>query len=43
LEPTSPLRTADDVTRTVRTMVDGGHRAAATVSQTPAHYTPHKL
>ena len=42
LEPTSPLRTADDVTRTVRTMVDGGHRAAATVSQTPAHYTPHK-
>ena len=42
LEPTSPLRTADDVTRTVQTLVDGNHAAAATVSPTPAHYTPHK-
>ncbi len=42
LEPTSPLRRPEDVERTVRTMVDGGHPAAATVSPTPAHYTPHK-
>jgi CMP-N,N'-diacetyllegionaminic acid synthase len=42
LEPTSPLRTADDLTRTVQTLVDGNHAAAATVSPTPAHYTPHK-
>jgi CMP-N,N'-diacetyllegionaminic acid synthase len=42
LEPTSPLRTAADITRTVQTLVAGGHRAAATVSPTPAHFTPHK-
>ncbi len=42
LEPTSPLRTAEDVTRTVDTLVEGGHAAAATVSPTPAHFTPHK-
>lgn len=42
LEPTSPLRTDEDVTRTVQALVDGQHAAAATVSPTPAHYTPHK-
>lgn len=42
LEPTSPLRTADDVRRTVETLVAGNHAAAATVSPTPAHFTPHK-
>ncbi len=42
LEPTSPLRTAEDVTRTVDTLIEGGHAAAATVSPTPAHFTPHK-
>lgn len=42
LEPTSPLRTPDDVERTLWALIDGGHRAAATVSPTPAHYTPHK-
>lgn len=42
LEPTSPMRRAQDVERTVRTMLEGGHAAAATVSRTPAHYTPHK-
>ncbi len=42
LEPTSLLRTADDVERTLWALIDGGHRAAATVSPTPAHYTPHK-
>ncbi len=42
LEPTSPLRTAADMERTVATVVDGHHAAAATVSPTPAHFTPHK-
>ncbi len=42
LEPTSPLRQPEDVERTVRTMLDGGHAAAATVSRNPAHYTPEK-
>ncbi|MDP6564268.1 MAG: acylneuraminate cytidylyltransferase family protein [Alphaproteobacteria bacterium] len=42
LEPTSPLRRADDITRTVRALLDGGHKAAATVCPTPAHFTPHK-
>lgn len=42
LEPTSPCRRPDDVTRTVDTLLDGAHWAAATVSRTPASYTPHK-
>lgn len=42
LEPTSPLRTPHDVETTVRSMVDGNYAAAATVSPTPAHFTPHK-
>lgn len=42
LEPTSPLRRAEDIERTVATMLDEGAAAAATVSRTPAHYTPHK-
>lgn len=42
LEPTSPLRRAEDVERTVAVLVEGGHPAAATVSVAPAHFTPHK-
>ncbi len=42
LEPTSPMRRPADVERTVRALIDGNHAAAATVSRTPAHYTPHK-
>jgi CMP-N,N'-diacetyllegionaminic acid synthase len=42
LEPTSPLRRAEDVTRTVETLLSGNHAAAATVSRTPAHYAPEK-
>ena len=43
LEPTSPLRRPEDITSTVRSL--GGESncaAAATVSRTPAHFTPHK-
>lgn len=42
LEPTSPLRRVEDVERTVAALIEGGHRAAATVSEAPAHFTPHK-
>jgi CMP-N-acetylneuraminic acid synthetase len=43
LQPTSPFRTAEDVERTVRALVDGGHQAATTVSRVPGHFTPHKI
>lgn len=42
LEPTSPLRRPEDVELTVRRLVEQGSAAAATISPTPAHYTPHK-
>jgi CMP-N-acetylneuraminic acid synthetase len=42
LEPTSPLRGGADLAATMTALVDGGHRTAATVSPTPAHFTPHK-
>lgn len=45
LEPTSPMRTEGDVERTLRALLDGPPPAptsAATVSPTPAHFTPHK-
>jgi CMP-N,N'-diacetyllegionaminic acid synthase len=42
LEPTSPLRRPEDVERTLRALLKVGAPAAATVSPTPAHYTPHK-
>lgn len=43
LQPTSPFRKPEDVERTVRALVEGGHRAAATVSRVPGHFTPHKI
>jgi CMP-N-acetylneuraminic acid synthetase len=42
LEPTSPLRRAHDIEATLNALVATGARAAATVSPTPAHFTPHK-
>lgn len=43
LQPTTPLRRNEDVERTVRAMVDGGHRAAAAISRLPGHYVPEKI
>lgn len=43
LQPTTPLRRAADVERTVRALLDGRHRAAATVSRVPGHYAPEKI
>jgi CMP-N-acetylneuraminic acid synthetase len=42
LQPTTPLRVAADVERTVRTMIDGEFDSAATVSAIPAHLRPER-
>jgi len=42
LEPTSPLRQPQDLSATVEAVVAGDHASAATVSPTPAHFSPHK-
>lgn len=43
LQPTTPLRTPEEVERTVRVLVEGNHQAAATVSRVPGHFTPQKI
>ena len=42
LEPTSPLRRPSDISKTVDALLENDSDAAATVSQAPAHFTPHK-
>jgi len=42
LEPTSPMRRVEDIRRTLDTVIEGHYPAAATVSPTPAHFTPNK-
>jgi CMP-N-acetylneuraminic acid synthetase len=42
LEPTSPLRRGEDLAATVKALLDGAHKSAATVSPAPAHFTPQK-
>lgn len=42
LEPTSPLRLPSDLNDVMAMLVEGPHDGAATVSPTPAHFTPHK-
>jgi CMP-N-acetylneuraminic acid synthetase len=42
LEPSCPLRTAEDVTRTIDAMLAGGHAAAATISRTPSRWNAFK-
>lgn len=43
LQPTSPLRTVEDVERALRTMLEGSYLSAVTVGQTPSHFAPEKL
>lgn len=43
LQPTTPFRTAEDVTSTLDAMLAGDYRAATTVSRIPGHYAPEKL
>jgi CMP-N,N'-diacetyllegionaminic acid synthase len=40
LQPTTPLRRPLEVERTVRTLVEGGHQAAATVGRVPGDFAP---
>ena len=42
LEPTSPMRLAEDVTQTVQKLLHSDANSVVTVSRTPGHYTPHK-
>jgi len=42
LEPTSPMRRAEDVRDTVELLLAGNYKSAATVTPAPAHFTPHK-
>jgi CMP-N-acetylneuraminic acid synthetase len=42
LEPTSPLRTTQDIEETVMRVTKDGYDAAVTISPTPSSYTPHK-
>lgn len=41
IEPTSPLRTPEDIQKSIKMVIDGAS-AVITVSPTPAHYTPEK-
>ena len=42
LEPSCPLRRAEDVTRTVEALLGGDHAAAATISRTPSRWNAYK-
>ena len=42
LEPTSPLRTVDDINKKIEILITEKVGCAVTVSKTPSHYTPHK-
>lgn len=42
VQPTSPLRTADDLKRCLAVIEDEGRDAVITVSPTPAHFSPDK-
>jgi len=43
LQPTTPLRRPQEVERTVATLVDGGHGAAATVCPVPGDFLPERI
>lgn len=42
LEPTSPLRRAEDVERAIEALLASGAACCFTVSETPAHFSPQK-
>lgn len=43
LQPTTPLRRPEEVTRTMETLVSGGFEAATTVAPVPGHFVPEKI
>ena len=42
LEPTSPMRTPEDITNAVTLLIEQNSFSVASVSKTPGHYTPQK-
>jgi CMP-N-acetylneuraminic acid synthetase len=42
LQPTTPLRRPDEVERTVKALIEGGHHAATTVCRVPADFLPQR-
>lgn len=42
VEPTSPMRKPEDLSNTVEALIENNAPSAATLSITPAHYSPHK-
>ena len=42
LQPTSPMRQATDITDSVKLLLENNANSVATVSKTPADFTPHK-
>lgn len=42
LEPTSPLREEEDIKKVLDLLISSDCNSVVTVSETPAHYTPHK-
>lgn len=42
LQPTTPLRRAEEIERTLRALVEDGHAAAATVRPVPADFLPQR-
>jgi CMP-N-acetylneuraminic acid synthetase len=43
LQPTTPLRRPEEVERTVATLIEGGHAAAATVCPVPGDFLPQRI
>ena len=43
LQPTTPLRRPEEVERTVATLIEGGHAAAATVCAVPGDFLPQRI
>jgi CMP-N,N'-diacetyllegionaminic acid synthase len=43
LQPTTPLRRPEEVTRTLATLMSGPWRSATTVAAVPGHFVPEKL
>lgn len=42
LEPTSPLRSVDDINNVIKELIEKNRSSVLTISLTPAHYSPHK-
>ncbi len=43
LQPTTPLRQPEHITRTLRALLSGSHEAATTIAPVPGHFVPEKI